>query len=208
MSADRLTVKFVALLTAPYVAVRLTTVCATTPLVVIAKLVLVEPAAMVTLPGTCATEILLLCKVILAPPAGAGPVSVTVPVELFPPTTVVGVLANVDRTGAFTVKVTLFVIVPYVEEITTGVLESTGVVVSVNVAEVLPAGTATVPIAGTWATDVLPLCRLIIAPPAGAAPFSVTVPVEGFPPTSVAGFTLSDDSAAAFTFKVADFVVR
>ena len=191
---------------APSMAVSVTKVCAATPLVMIVKLVLVEPAGTVTLAGTCATEVLLLCSVTVAPPADAAPLRVTVPVELVPPTTVFGVLLNVERTGAVTVRFAFFVTVPYVAEITTVVFETTGVVVTVNVAEVLPAAIVTVPVAGTWATDVLLLCNVITAPPAGAAPFRVTVPVEFFPPTSVAGLSPSDDNTAAFTFKVAFLV--
>ena len=48
---------------APYMAVRVTTVCAATPLVVIAKLILVEPAGIITLLGTCAVLMSLLCSV-------------------------------------------------------------------------------------------------------------------------------------------------
>jgi hypothetical protein len=102
-----------------------------------------------------------------------------------------------------TFKVAFLVIVPYVAEITTEVFVATGVVVIVNVAEVLPAGTVTLPAVGTWTTEVLLLCKVTTAPPTGAAPFRVTVPVEVFPPTSVAGFNPSDDNTAAFTFKVA-----
>jgi hypothetical protein len=54
---------------------------------------------------------------------------------------------------------------------------------------------------------VLLLCNAMIAPPDGAAPFSVTVPDDVFPPTSVAGLNPSDDNTAAFTFNVAFFVI-
>ena len=149
---------------------------------------------------------LLLCSVTVDPLDGAAPFKVTVPVELFPPTTVIGVLLNVDRTGAFTVRVAFFVTATYVAEITTEVLELTGVVVIGNVAEVLPAGMVTAPAAGTWAAEVLLFCKVTTAPPAGAAPFRVTVPVEVFPPTSAPGINPSDDNAAACTFKVAPLV--
>jgi hypothetical protein len=47
------------------------------------------PEVMVTLAGTVAAE-LLDFVVMVIPPVGAGPVRLTVPVELLPPTTVVG----------------------------------------------------------------------------------------------------------------------
>ena len=78
---------------------------AATVLVVIVNGALVAPAGTVTLPGTVAAE-LLLDSVTCAPPAGAGPSSVTVPVELLPPVTVVGFIASEERRAAgFTVSV-------------------------------------------------------------------------------------------------------
>ena len=61
---------------------------------------LVAPAGIVTLEGTLATP-LLLDSVIRAPAAGAGPLSVTVPVEdCKPPITVVGFSESEVRVGA------------------------------------------------------------------------------------------------------------
>jgi len=53
------------------------------------KVPVVAPAAIVTLAGVVA-ELLLSDNVTTAPPLGAGPFNVTVPVELAPPVTVVG----------------------------------------------------------------------------------------------------------------------
>ena len=79
-------------------------------------------------------------------------------------------------------------------------------VVIVKVAEVAPA--ATVTLAGTVAR-VLLLVSAIVAPPAGAALLSFTVPVEGDPPTTVVGLRVRDDSTAGvvgFTVSAADLV--
>jgi len=57
---------------------------------------LLAPAATVTLAGTVAVDVLLLVRVTAAPPAGAGPLSVTVPVEESPPVTVVGFSDSVE----------------------------------------------------------------------------------------------------------------
>jgi len=63
---------------------------AATAVVLTVKDALVVPAATVTLEGTVATAVLLLESATCAPPVGAGPLSVTVPVEEFPPVTLVG----------------------------------------------------------------------------------------------------------------------
>jgi hypothetical protein len=74
-------------------------------LVVMAKVTLVAPLGTTTLTGTCAAEVLLLVKRTVAPPVGANPVSVTVPVELVPPTTEDGLALTDSRVAAFTVSV-------------------------------------------------------------------------------------------------------
>jgi len=65
------------------------------------KVVLVAPAGTVTLNGTVARFVLLLESMTCAPPAGAGALSVTVPVEVCrPPTTLVGFSVSEERVGA------------------------------------------------------------------------------------------------------------
>src|SRR3989440_4381314 len=86
---------------------------AATALVLIVKVAVVLAAGTVTLPGTVAAA-LLLESVTCAPPAGAAPSSVTVPVELLPPVTVVGFTASeVRRTLGITVRVAVRVTPPY-----------------------------------------------------------------------------------------------
>jgi len=67
----------------------------------------VAPAAIVTLPGTVTTEVLLLVNVTSAPPVGAALLSVTVPVDNVPPVTEAGLRLKELRTGAVTVSVAL-----------------------------------------------------------------------------------------------------
>ncbi len=60
---------------------------------------LVAPAATVTLAGVLATVVLLLESVTAAPPAGAAAVNVTLPVDEFPPVTLVGFRVSEERVG-------------------------------------------------------------------------------------------------------------
>src|SRR5438128_1603847 len=71
-----------------------------TALVVTVKEALVAPAAIVTLDGVRATLVLLLESATVAPPAGAAPLNVTVPVEdCTPPTTLVGFNVSEESVG-------------------------------------------------------------------------------------------------------------
>jgi len=71
---------------------------------------------------------------------------------------------------------------------------ATALVLTVNVALVAPATTAT--LEGTRAAPLL-LESATVAPPAGAAPLSVTVPVEDcVPPITLVGLSVSDERVA------------
>lgn len=65
-----------------------------TLLVLTVNVALVLPAATVTLAGTVATDVFGLVSDTTAPPDGALALSATVPVELFPPLTLVGFRFN------------------------------------------------------------------------------------------------------------------
>ena len=74
--------------------------------VVIVKVAEVEPAAIMTDAGGTAF-VLEDDSVTVVPPVGAGPEIVTVPTELAPPITVVGLSESDTRVGAVMVRVAL-----------------------------------------------------------------------------------------------------
>ena len=160
----------------------MTVVDVITALVLTVKLAVVAPAATVTLPGTRAAPVLLLESDTTAPPVGAAPLNVTVPVDdCVPPVTLVGFSVNEDNvTGGgaagFTMSVAVLVVPPNAALIVTVVAALTALVPTVKLAVVAPA--ATVTLAGTRAAAVLLLESDTTAPPLGAAPLNVTVPVE------------------------------
>jgi len=85
----------------------------------------------------------------------------------------------------------------------------TALVATVKVALVAPA--ATVTLAGVLATAVLLLESVTVAPPDGAAALKVTVPVDEFPPVTLAGFKVSEErvgrgGATGVTVSEADLV--
>jgi len=171
--------------------------------VLIVKVAFVAPLGTVTLAGMLATEVLLLDNDTTAPPAGAGPLSVTVPVEGLPPTTLDGVTPNELNSTAtgVTVRGAVRETPPYTAEIVTVVEPDTGLVVTANVVPVAPA--ATVTLAGTTVAVVLSLHSDTTAPPVGAGPLSVTVPVEELPPCTLDGFTVSEVSTGRMSKLIA-----
>jgi len=141
----------------------------------------------------------LVLRAIVSPPVGAFPVRVTVPVELCPPVTVVGLRLRSERTGALTVKVALLAAEPKVAEILAGVSAATGDVVRLKVAEDAPFVTWTV--AGTLAAESLELSDTT-TPPGGASPFNTIFPVELLPPVTLVGSTVSALIVAGVTVSV------
>ena len=81
-----------------------------TGLVFTVNVAVVAFAAMVTLAGTAATDVSLLMSATAAPPDGAGPPSVTVPVDALPPVTDVGFRLTVLTTGGVTVSAAVCVV--------------------------------------------------------------------------------------------------
>jgi hypothetical protein len=88
----------------PYVAVIDTPVFAVTAVGVIVKAAEVAPAATVTVVGGEATTALLLVSITIAPPAGAGPLSVTVTLVVEPPFIEVAPSFRDASAGGFTVS--------------------------------------------------------------------------------------------------------
>src|SRR3989442_1594166 len=73
---------------------------------------------------------------------------------------------------------------------------ATGLVLTVKVAVVAPLGTVTLD--GTVATPGLVLERETRAPPLGAGPLNVTVPVEELPPVTLDGLKVRESRVAAW----------
>jgi hypothetical protein len=86
-----------------------------------------------------------------------------------------------------------------------GVEEVTAKVVTVNVALVAPAGMVT--LAGTVATAGLLLVSETTAPPVRAGPLSMTLPVEGDPPLTLVGFSVSELSVGGCGMTVSEAVL-
>ena len=149
----------------------------------------VDPVGTVTLAGTLAAVVLELESVTTAPPVPAAAVRVTVPVPDWPLTIVLGLTEMLLSAagGAVMVSPKVLLTLEYKAVNVAAVDELTVPAVTVNVAEVEPAGTVT--LAGTLAAVVLELESVTIAPPVPAAAVRLTVPVPVWPLTMLLGLT-------------------
>jgi len=163
--------------------------------VVTVNVLLTAPALTVTLAGTDAAAE-LSDSVTTAPPAGAGALSDTVPVDDVPPVTVVGLTVSAVRVAdcdGVTPSAAKSVVSPRVATSCAVVGNVAENVAAVNVALVAPAGTVTV--GGTLTEPGSGLLRLTATPPAGAGLPRVTVPVADWPPGTLVGLTEKPVSA-------------
>ena len=142
---------------------------------------------------------MLLESEIVEPPEGAAELSVTVPVELFPPVTLVGFNVTEETVGepelpGFTVKLVDTVAVPDCPKIGAVQLVVVLVLPTVKLTLVCPAGTVTGLGIGRVTGRVQGgFCERDIRtalPLDGAGEAIVTVPVELFPPVTEDGFML------------------
>jgi hypothetical protein len=172
-----------------------TAVLSATALVPMLKVALVAPAATVTLAGSEVAP-LLSESATCAPPTGAGPFSVTVPVTAVPPVTLAGLTLSAEMTGGSTVSDTFTVAPPEEAEMLTAVEAATGLVATAKVALVPPAAMVTLP--GTEAAALLAESGTT-APPAGAGPSIITVPVTEVPPVTLPWLRLSAETRGGTT---------
>jgi len=184
------TVRVVVTDAAPDVAVRVTAVAVETAVVVTVNRALLCPDATVTDVGTVADGS-LLASATTTPPVPAGALSITDPLAVPAPTTLLGsTLIELNPSG-FTVSVAVCVTAPAVAVIVATVGEVTEVVVIANIAELRPEETVTV--AGT-VTVVRLLARVTAKPPCGATPLSETYPQAEAPPPTAVGLTVTEAS--------------
>jgi hypothetical protein len=184
----------------PSVAVTVAVVTELTVVVATVKLALVDPADTVTLLGTVALELSLL-KLTTVPPEGAAELSVTVPVELLPPVTLLGFKPTEERVRhdpGFRVKLVDTVAPPDCPYTAATWLVLMQLVPIEKLTLVWPAGTVTVIGSCSALTAVVSLLlgeTNTSFPPDGAAEAMVTVPVVLFPEVTVLGCTLIEVTA-------------
>src|SRR5262245_47743113 len=171
-----------------------------TALVATVNVVALLPAGMVTLAGTRAFGLLLDRKTV-APPAGAGVASPTVPRTEPPPIVDTGSIVSARMPGVAgrpgstrSTAPCMPAPFPYDAWISTHRLKLTAGATIGNVALLLPAGIVTLPPGVTTSPSMLPFTHTL-APPLGAGPVSVTVPVVEPPPRMLEEASVTDDRA-------------
>jgi len=173
---------------------------AATPVVVIENVALVEPDGTVTVDGTVAAA-LFDARFTTVPPAPAVVPSVTVPEDVVPPVTDVGLTAIVTVLAGFTVSdaeaeppFAVAVMLP---------AEAVVVVFVVTVKFTVEALAGTVTVAGTVALLFAEVKVTVTPTEEGAAGVIVTVPTEEAGPTTDAGFRVKPVTTGAVTIRVA-----
>jgi len=141
----------------------------------------------------------------LKPAAGAGPVSVTVPVEDAPPPKLEGLRLTPESAAASIVSVALTDEPPAFAVTTAFCVAVTGDVLHVKDAELEPPGIRT-DAGPPHAFE--PELNVTLIPPAGAADPSFTVPVEAAPPGTSVGLKERDVNFGAVMVSVALAVLR
>lgn len=164
----------------------------------------VAPWGTVTVTGTVPIA-LLIARLTIDPPAGAGADKVTVPVVLVPPTTDVGDIVSPSSVACSSVSVAVPVLAPIAAVIVADTGETTAEVVTVKVADVAPAAIATV--AGTETYPEFDLSENV-SPPTGAALAKVTAPVTDVPPITEVGDTETAKLGAGSIFSNSVIVVE
>ncbi len=150
-----------------------------------------------TLAGTGNAPVLLLVRLTVAPPPGAGPLSSTVTVLTSPETTTAGSMETVVTTGGSTVTVAdMFVPVGSVAVMLTSTVVATGDVATRKSPLVAPP--AMVKPAGTNAAGLL-VIKLTVKPAGGAGPLKTKVPTKFMPPVTELGFSVSERTLAGLT---------
>jgi len=154
-----------------------------------------------TFAGTGNAVVLLLESPTVSPPAGAIPVSVTVPVVVWLEMTFTGLNVRLATTAGMTVSGAVREApLGKVAVMPTIVLAATASDVALNVP--LLALPAMLKLAGTVAAPVLLLIKVTVKPDGGAGPVNTSVPTETAPPVTVPGLKLNDMMAAGFTVRV------
>ena len=185
-------VRVVVRVTPPALAVTVTGVDAVTAVVAIVKVALVAPCNTDTPAGTVAAALLLESET-AKPPAGAGEVSVTVPCDEAPPVTLAGFTATLESDAAADcVTVRSAVRETPLAEAVMVVVRVVGPARVVTGKVPLDRPPWTVIVVGTVAAAVFELDNETTSPSAGAEPDKKTVPVTGFPPSTVVGETPRD----------------